>query len=421
MSNTPDSLASAYEVAADLYLTRANYGENEDDKISKLQEQSDVALKILDSLPPEERKLPLEQATFKYLRGKILDMCPHYSKEAEDHLFHSVKLSPPVADAWLCLSNCFYERGDLPAAKDCLCVALSKGPDKKILCQLSMLTRKMSEGAKNEAELLEESIRHAKEAIALDVKDGHSWYNLGNACFTSFLVSGARDDSKLLDSLKAYLNADKDETMKSNPHLSFNNAKLFRYLEDYEGAISAFEAVISKNPALNAATEVQNIVNLLDKLDNLMRIYMQRGHLRSKGKARLASSLASVRCKLPFELSTLDLLLNGLNRAVAVDGRVLSFVMNDVDVPLYYLLRDSNQTCFVLTVYGVRKDVIKEADWLTLLDPKFRHVDFSCKGKCYQFKSIRVDFPEQVLVNGKAVTPQQAVHSSTYARHICTS
>lgn len=30
-------------------------------------------------------------------------------------------------------------------------------------------------GANNQAEIVEESIKHAKEAIALDVKDGNSW------------------------------------------------------------------------------------------------------------------------------------------------------------------------------------------------------------------------------------------------------
>lgn len=30
-------------------------------------------------------------------------------------------------------------------------------------------------GTENQAELIEESIQHAKEAITLDVKDGNSW------------------------------------------------------------------------------------------------------------------------------------------------------------------------------------------------------------------------------------------------------
>ncbi|KAI9088549.1 hypothetical protein K1719_029663 [Acacia pycnantha] len=408
------SLAKAAKLVDDLYHIRDTFfPENQGDKISKLREQSDLALKFLDSIPPEERKSPMQRATFEYLRGKILDVCPDYNKEAEDHLSKAVKLNPSLADAWLCLGNCIWKKGDLSAAKNCLSLALSKGPNKNILCQLSMLKRKMSQGAENQAELVEESIQHAKEAITLDVKDGYSWYNLGNACLTSFFVSGSWDHSKLQHSVKAYQNAEKDERMNSNPDLYFNSAIVNRYLENYERALSGFEAAALKDPSLNAAEEVQKIVSLLDKLDNLTR----GGHLKAKRMASLASSLATVNLNPSYNRATVDHMLEGLNRAVAIDGKVLFFVTNDTVAPLYYLLCDSNQNCFVLTVYGLRIDVIKERDQLMLLDPYFRQVDFSWKEKHYKFKSIRVDFPEQVLVNGKAVTPQQVVPSSIQAQH----
>ncbi|KAL5721148.1 hypothetical protein ACHQM5_013743 [Ranunculus cassubicifolius] len=54
-------------------------------------------------------------------------------------------------------------------------------PNKKILCQLSMLERRMAQGTENQMQLIEDSIRHAKEAILLNVEDRNSWYNLGNA------------------------------------------------------------------------------------------------------------------------------------------------------------------------------------------------------------------------------------------------
>lgn len=38
----------------------------------------------------EERKLPMQRATYEYLRGKILDVFPDYKKEAEDHLSKAV-------------------------------------------------------------------------------------------------------------------------------------------------------------------------------------------------------------------------------------------------------------------------------------------------------------------------------------------
>jgi len=38
----------------------------------------------------------------------------------------------------------------------------------------------MNLGVENQAELVEESIQHAKEAITLDVKDGSSWCKFSN-------------------------------------------------------------------------------------------------------------------------------------------------------------------------------------------------------------------------------------------------
>ncbi|KAK8563998.1 hypothetical protein V6N13_005784 [Hibiscus sabdariffa] len=406
-----DVWAKAGKAADDLYEIRDTFfPQTPDDKTSKLQHESDLALKLLDSIPPEQRKLPVQRATYEYLRGKILDVVPDYRKEAEDHLSKAVKLNPSLGDAWLCLGNCIWKKGDLTSAKNCFNLALSKGPNKKILCQLSMLERRMSQGADNQAEMVEESIRHAKEAITLDVKDGNSWYNLGNACLTSFFVTRTWDHSKLLQSLKAYQNAEKDERTKSNPDLYFNCATVNRYLENYDRALAGFEAAALKDPSLNASQEVEKMVNLLDKLDNLLR-----GHAKAK---RLASStIGAVNWNSSYKRATVDVLSEGLNKAVAVLGKVLLFVKHENITPIYYLVCDSNQSCLVLSVYGLRNDAIKEGDQLTLLEPHFREVNFSWKGKCYKFKSIRVDFLEQVLVNGKALPPHQAIRTSIYAQH----
>ncbi|XP_039013147.1 tetratricopeptide repeat protein 5-like [Hibiscus syriacus] len=399
------------KAADDLYEIRDTFFPlNPDDKTSKLQHESDLALKLLDSIPAEQRKLPVQRATYEYLRGKILDAVPDYRKEAEDHLSKAVKLNPSLADAWLCLGNCIWKKGDFTSAKNCFNLALSKGPNKKILCQLSMLERRMAQGADNQSAMVEESIQHAKEAITLDVKDGYSWYNLGNACLTSFFVTGTWDHSKLLQSLKAYQNSEKDEKMKSNPDLYFNCATVNRYLENYDRALAGFEAAALKDPSLNASQEVEKMVNLLDKLENLLR-----GH--SKAKRLASSTIGAVNLNSSYRKATIDVLSEGLNKAVAVQGKVLLFVKHENITPLYYLVCDSNQSCFVLSVYGIRNDTIKEGDQLTLLDPHFRQVDFFWKGKCYKFKSIRVDFLEQVLVNGKALPRHQAIQTSIYAQH----
>nr|POE65403.1 tetratricopeptide repeat protein 5 [Quercus suber] len=241
------------------------------------------------------RKSPLQRATYEYLRGKILHVFPDYRKEAEDHLLKAVSQVESITCRCLAVFRQLHlEEGRSFSAKNCFTLALSKGPDKKILCQLSMLERRMAQGkaflpvsettlccsqlflgTESEAELVEESIQHAKEAITLDVKDG-------NSC-------------KLQQSSKAYQNAEKDDRMKSNPDLYFNCATVSKCLENYERALCGFEAAASKDPGLNATEEVQKMVNLLDKLENMLR-----GHARSKRLASLSSSLAAVNCNIPL-------------------------------------------------------------------------------------------------------------------------
>nr|CAB3451831.1 unnamed protein product [Digitaria exilis] len=364
------ALERAADAADELYRLRDTFFPRDPaEKAAALRAGADAALALLDAIPPEERKSPQQRGVFEFLRGKILDVFPDYHKEAEDHLSKAVKLNPSLVDAWLCLGNCIWKKGDLSAAKNCFSLALSKGSDKKILCQLSMLERSMAQGSEDQELLVEESINHAKEAVVLDIKDGNSWYNMGNAYLTSFFVGGAWDHTKLHHSVKAYQNAEKDKTMSLNPDLYYNCATADKYLENYERALRGFEAAALKDPGLGADTEVEKIISLLDKLENAMKV--------SK---------------------------NIKNAPMKVVQR-------------YYLACDLDQSYFMLSVYGLRNDAIKEGDRVVLFEPHYRILDASWKDKRYQFKSIRVDFPEQILINEKAPAPRHVARASIHAHN----
>ncbi|KAL0915308.1 hypothetical protein M5K25_015716 [Dendrobium thyrsiflorum] len=405
---------SIVEAAIDeLYAIRDTFfPKDQMEKTARLQKYADAALVLVETAIPQElRKSTSQRAQYEFLRGKILDVFPYYQKEAEDHLSKAVKLNPSLADAWLCLGNCIWKKGDLPSSKNCFSLALSKGPNKKILCQLSMLERSMAQAIENQVHLVDESIQHAKAAVMLDIKDGNSWYNLGNAYLTSFFVTGAWDHAKLQQSLKAYQNAEKDELMKLSPDLYFNCATANKYLENYERALHGFEAAAFKDPGLNADKEVKKIVFLLDKLDNSLK-----GQARSKRLAPLLASLGEVTLISTHKKANLNILTQGLNKAVMIVGKVLLFVKHDDIAPSYYVVCDSNQCCFILSVYGVHQDAIKEGDRVTLLEPFYRINDLTWKQKHYQLNSIRVDFVEQILVNENALDPRHTVRASIHAQ-----
>uniref|UniRef100_A0ACD5TCI9 Uncharacterized protein n=1 Tax=Avena sativa TaxID=4498 RepID=A0ACD5TCI9_AVESA len=404
---------AAEEAVEELYRLRDTFFPRDPaEKSAALRASADAALARLDSLPPEQRKSPQQRAVFEFLRGKVLDVFPDYNKEAEDHLSKAVKLNPSLVDAWLCLGNCIWKKGDLASAKNCFVLALNKGADKKILCQLSMLERSMAQGSEDQKSLVEESISHAKEAVMLDIKDGNCWYNLGNAYLTSFFVSGAWNHTQLHHSVKAYQNAEKDESTKSNPDLYYNCAIANKYLENFERALSGFEAAALKDPDLGADTEIQKITSLLDKLVNAMK-----RQLRSKRLASLVSSLVEVNLKSSHKKATISILSEGLNKTVAVLAKVVLLIRHDDVAPLYYLACDSDQSYFILSVYGLRNEAIKEGDRVALLEPYYRMLNIPWKEQRYQFKSIRVDFPEQILINEKAAAPHHVIRASIYARN----
>ncbi|RXH79235.1 hypothetical protein DVH24_040382 [Malus domestica] len=131
------------------------------------------------------------------------------------------------------------------------------------------------------------------------------------------------------------------------------------------------------------------------------------GHAISKRLLSLGSSLAAVNCTLHY--SFIELLISKsycrysirgseLNKSVALVGKVLFFIKHDNVAPLYYVACDSNQICFVVSVYGIQYDSARLSS-------------------LYEFKSLHVDFIEQLLVNGKALAP----HQSRPYLNLCTA
>ncbi|KAH9542833.1 hypothetical protein CY35_13G028100 [Sphagnum magellanicum] len=359
------------------------------------------ALVVLAEIAAECRKQPEQRTQWEYLRGKVLDAGPDYCKEAEDHLAKSVQLDPSRVDAWCCLGNCFWKKGDLTQAKTA---------SNMLLARSSSLT---SSGSPDEAETVEESIRHAKQAVTLDIKYGWSWYTLGNAYFTSFFVMGAWDRSKLHQSLRAYQNVVKDEMASANPDLHFNSATVHQYLEDYERALQRFEAASIRDPGLHAQHEVSKLVNLLSRLEDLT---VNKGRIKPKRLATILSCLPPDISVGAHKQVRVGALQEGFNKGVALPGKVLQAIPHENSVPLFYLVADREANCFALSVYALRDGAGGKT--VTLLEPFFHNVCVSWQNKTYQYKAIRVDLPQQLLLNGQPTLVQDAVCSTLQAENI---
>ena len=124
------------------------------------------------------------EARLQYLRGKAATCGPdgRGSAEAEQLLAVAVKLDPSLDGAWNAIGECYWQRGDLEAARGCFLGALAHRRSAASLCHLSMLLRLIARrSAPDEARAgVLESLSLAREAVRLEASQG-AWFSLGNA------------------------------------------------------------------------------------------------------------------------------------------------------------------------------------------------------------------------------------------------
>merc|ERR1711915_1134324 len=99
--------------------------------------------------------------------------------------------------------------------------------------------------------------------------------------------------------------------------------------------------------------------------------------MKSKRFASLVSSLRNENIKLSLKLVTTRSLHEGLNKGLSLMVKVVAFIQHENLVPLYYVVSDSEGSCCILSVYGLRNGVIKESDTVTLLEPSHRSIHVS--------------------------------------------
>ncbi|PHT33470.1 hypothetical protein CQW23_25270 [Capsicum baccatum] len=72
------------------------------------------------------------------------------------------------------------------------------------------------------------------------------------------------------------------------------------------------------------------------------------GQIKAKRLSSLSSSLATVDLSHSYKRVTMDLLSEGLNKGIAITGKVLFFAKNESLAPLCYVLSDASHTCYVI-------------------------------------------------------------------------
>ena len=334
-----------------------------------------------------------------------------HSAEAEEALVRAVKLDPEGVEAWNLLGSELWDKGDLDCARHCLEYSGRLRPNGEGLRQLSILRRQLAkrEGGAGGGEgqphrkAVEQSVEEAKQAVGLDIADGHSWYVLGNAYLALYFTDVAAGLGVLQKSLKAYQNAERNGAPEE-ADLCFNRGTVCRYLNRYQDALDSFKEAQGLDANLPCAAQIRGLVHTLSQLTTLTQAKCQ---LKPHKIATLASAIAEACAGLGKERAaarTVESLEEGTNRGAALNCKILQSLSDESDVPLFFVAIDSAGACFALMVFGLKHSAIKQNAVLTLLDPVLHSVAVRHEGKELAFQALRMEgesAEKKILIGGK--------------------
>lgn len=414
---------------------------------SKTSEDRDDYLKtmlnnLVTELEADRNKLD-SKPSYLVLLGKAHNVIPEFDQTACDSLKKATKLDPNSIEAWNQLGECYWKKRDFEMCKNCFEQSLNISRNKQGLRGMSMVMRQLIdvpqqhdkqqqttsryESIKNS---LEESIKYAKESLQLDMKDGMSWYILAN-CYVSKFFSpfGQQSPQLLKQAISAYNFALKDKVVASlQTDLYFNKSMISMYEENWSDALSCLNEALKLDPHWTEAKN--NLKGTLDYLTQLNEMITKKGKLKERKFETMINSInrsnlgpyfeytkprneATVEAK-PNELieATLSELKNGLNKNRVLIAKIICGLPTkhaDNIVNFTAVLADSNGDCAAITIYNLARghgviignSVCIPEPWLESLDFETDDINDNEKKLKFNFKSIRVENPMVLVVNGK--------------------
>ncbi|XP_062850283.1 tetratricopeptide repeat protein 5 [Trichomycterus rosablanca] len=429
-----DNLQVLKELVDKLYHFRDHYFETHSVEDAS-RKQDDVTKEINKTLEKLEQQEELHRNSAQYLllRGRCLNAAPQFSQAAEESLSKAVKLEPGLVEAWNTLGEQYWKKGDLIAAKTCFTGALQQNKNKVSLRNLSMVLRQLPPegGAQDHGKRIMESVDLARQAVQLDVTDGTSWYILGNAYISLFFISG-QNPQMSQQALGAYSQAEKiDKASASNADLHFNRSTLFQYEEMFSSALAGYSRAAALDPGWEEPKEREKY--LLNYLDQVIILMENKGKVKARRLRNMLSSLsvsALGPCASPqFRSSTgrngsleprsFSELTHGLNTGVAAMGKVVFSLATEGRMAFTFGMVDSEETCCVVMVYNTADGWgVLIGDTVVIPEPQVKRHSITHNDKSYDFRSIRVDSPLLLIVNGKRQAMQsQTATSVSYKPH----
>ncbi|CAL1683608.1 unnamed protein product [Lasius platythorax] len=431
-SNTikEDPIVALTEKVKALYLFRDRYFETHsiDEAIKK---NTDVEREMKDTLSKFDEckgyEIDGSRAKYYYLKGRALNVVDRFIPQAEELLSKAVKLEPKLIEAWNELGECYWKNDDIKQAKNCFAGALQHGRNKVSLRNLSMVLRQEETSSiEQRTKNIQQGVEYAKEAVSLDTTDGISWAILGNSYLSSFFTV-AQNPTTLRLCMSAYIQAEKDIIARSNPDLFYNKAVALKYQEEYSLALQSFENAMTLDPLWETPRNKKD--ELLKYLKDIQNSISNNGHVKPKRLYQLirgldikhlgpykGGSYTSGEKFLKLGLIPLKELALGLNTEKVVFGKVVCWIQDSDCVPFAFCLVDEQKTCIVVTVYNLAKGRgVTVGDSVGIPEPFVIQQKFSYMNNDFDYKSIRVETPIVLVVNGRKLGREQQASANLHS------
>eukprot|EP00301_Raphidiophrys_heterophryoidea_P000175 c10092_g1_i1.p1 GENE.c10092_g1_i1~~c10092_g1_i1.p1 ORF type:complete len:287 (+),score=64.55 c10092_g1_i1:48-908(+) len=263
------------QIAAMDHCVDTYFPPNHDLKEQKLKEFGNQLMSLCAHVKGDQRLS--SRALCELCTGKSVDIHDTFSVEAHGHFERAVKLNPRSVDAWNALAESFWKTKDYSMAQVCFCSALNVKQNKVTLRRLSMIVRiiintKRSPQSASVVHDLENSLKLAKDAVALDIKDGVSWYVMGNAFMGLYFARQTEGDPSdlLRQAIRAYNQAEALLGDTQIPDLHHNRANVYAYLQEHSRALTDLATAHSLDASLGVLERHNGLIAYLKNCDAML-------------------------------------------------------------------------------------------------------------------------------------------------------
>ena len=368
---------------------------------------SESMITKVDSVDLTNQLNKIQRAQLFFYKGRALAVQDTYDKAAEDYLTKSVKLDPTNFEAWNWLGEIFYLKKDYAQSKRCFEGSMQySGETPEALRKLSMVMRFLGEQEERKQNV-RESVEIAKKAVSLSMRDGQSWYILGNAHLTNFFVNNPSSE-ELNRALKSYTQAEKFLPY-DDPDLHFNRATALKYFENYQEAVWEFQKAHALDSTLQADSEVSKIS---ERVQLVSACIAAKCNIKKKTLSNIVRSIPELikhnHFGSSYELKSVSELNQRSNKEVILACKVLGTVTkNIVETPAIFIACDSQGFFFALSIYNANSSIHQQIQFnsgVFVKNPLTGRVSLTTGTSNLEYISVRIADPSHIMVDNKDIT-----------------